>query len=117
MRRSRKCFIDVMQVFFRQGYVETSGILLHMGDAACFGNSDDILCTHYPRQHDLCGSGIMPAGNLYQRLVVAQPSFAQRRVGHDGNTVLLAQRDKVVFDAPVFYVLEHLIGGAVLSVW
>ena len=70
MRRSRKCFIDVMQVFFRQGNVETSGILLHMGDAACFGDSDDILCTHYPRQHDLCGSGIMPAGNLYQRLVV-----------------------------------------------
>ena len=71
-----------MQIFCRQGYVKTSGIFLHMGDAACLGYGDDILCAHHPCQHDLRGSGIMPVGYLYQRLVIAQPSFAQRRVGH-----------------------------------
>ena len=37
VRGSRKRLVDVAQVFFRQGYVKASGILLHMGDAACLG--------------------------------------------------------------------------------
>ena len=117
VRRSRKCFVDVAQIFFRQRNIKASGIVLHMGYAACLGYSDNILSTHHPCQHDLRGSGIVPAGYLYQCLMVTQPSFAQRRIGHDGNMMLFAPRDKVIFDTSVFQVVEHLIGGAVLTVW
>ena len=98
VRRRGKRPVDVTQIFFCQRNIKTSGIFLHMGDAACLGYGDDIPCAHYPCQHDLRGSGIMPAGYLYQRLVIAQPSFTQRCVGHDRNFLFLAPRDKVVFD-------------------
>ena len=113
---SRKRLVDVAQVFFRQEYVKTSGIFLHMGDTACLGYGDDILSAHHPRQHDLCGRGVMPAGYLYQCIVVTQTPFAQRRVGHDGYMMLSAPRNKVVFNSTVFKVVEHLVGGAVRAV-
>ena len=87
-----------------------------MGDAACLGDGDDVLCAHLPCQHDLCGRGIVPAGYLHQRLVVAQPSFTERRIGHHGYAVPSAPRDKVVLDAPVAQVVEYLIGGTLLAV-
>ncbi len=114
---SRKCLVNVTQIFFCQRNIKASGIVLHMNYAACLGDGYDIPSTHHPCQHDLRGSGIMPAGYLCQYLVVAQPPFAQRRVSHDRNLMLLAPRDKVIFDASVFQVVEHLIGGTVLAVW
>lgn len=106
----RKCLVNLVQVFLCQRNVKTSGIFLDMGGVACLRDRDDILRPHHPCQHDLRGSGTMSAGYLCQRPVAPQPSFSKRSVGHDRNFMLLAPRDKVIFDATVFQVVEHLVG-------
>lgn len=105
--------VDSVKVVFVENQPGRGGIEAHVFGGDGLGDGDDTGLPQNPRQGNLGRCDLMSTGDLLEGGAGQQfPTLGDWAVSHQRQVMLLPPGQQVEFNAALFDVVEHLIGGA-----
>src|ERR1700733_11046892 len=98
------------QVIAAQLDVERRAVLIHVIRPAGPRDGADALLAEHPGQGDLDGRGVAPGSDVAEHRAAQDPSLLNRRVCHDRDVQLLADREQLELGGAPAQVVEDLVG-------